>query len=771
MQLIHQESPSLKIRDWGGWMDALPSLSAGCGNDILNSAIMALTASITTHKADLRPSKASYLGAYGTALRKLQVALRTFNPSNRFMVLATIICLYTAAELFQAIGPEGFIPVATHKLFAGFRGSIIFEAIYMRRRSFTSHHDWKTLPFKLQGQNIIQRLLTIAADIPPLLERFDSLDRVKGPKLELSALALSSDFRTIICHIDHVFAMEADASSYWQLFPESPESRYRFAKLSIASVYLNYWLICAICFIHLHLLRVRYGVMDPVYASVGSEEGSSPLDKAVENATNIYRSMDFVLQDEMRIQGPASRIFTARVAYDILKFDGSRSAKKLAGFRSIMERFEVVGFKIRSLPDDRPFWSLVTACRAIFSGPKAQMRKRKSIRKEIVDHKSALRSLGDIGTDGLVAIVRALLERQVFESDLKARLEFPELFQSSPERDALREASELEAVQSVRESFEQGVSDGEDDEEDELPWLNRDVKAATNDNVSAHSSNPSLVAAPQPTSAAATIPSLHPVRLSYKAQHLLLTEAQIILEECFYDFASQWLPFLLMDEKCDCAVAIELNYWSHLYRKHVEQIPLRALNLKGRKFDSTMAAINRLRHSAVHRIKLTGSDVRDLIKAGVDVALLLRDNQRAALLGEISAELSNKITSMELMKNDAEKTAVAKLKEIQKKREELDREEAAAIASMLKRDAENTATIGTLIEESVGRLLSIPRPEDVPNDGDGDADTDVDENEDDEAGEEYYSTSDDLGDSYQELHEVHEIHEDLARLGIPGCSK
>lgn len=28
-------------------------------------------------------------------------------------------------DLFQAIGPEGFVPIATHKLFAGFRGSIV----------------------------------------------------------------------------------------------------------------------------------------------------------------------------------------------------------------------------------------------------------------------------------------------------------------------------------------------------------------------------------------------------------------------------------------------------------------------------------------------------------------------------------------------------------------------------------------------------------------------------------------------------------------------
>lgn len=233
----------------------------------------------------------------------------------------------------------------------------IFEAIYMRRSSFTSHHDWKTLPFQLNGQNIIQRFLTIAADIPPLLERFDALDRLDGFDRDLSAMALSSDFRAIIRRVDRTFALEASAPSYWELLPKARDSQFRFRNLQTANIYLNYWLFCSICFIHLHLLQARYGASLNVESSQGCPP---PLDQAVENATNIYRSMDFVLQDEMRIQGPASRIFTARVAYDILKFDGPRSAEKLAGFRPIMHKFERAGFKIPTLPDDKPFWSIVT---------------------------------------------------------------------------------------------------------------------------------------------------------------------------------------------------------------------------------------------------------------------------------------------------------------------------------------------------------------------------------------------------------------------------
>ncbi|KAH8194072.1 hypothetical protein TruAng_011764 [Truncatella angustata] len=352
MQMLQQQQSSGRaVRDWGGWMDALPSLSSGIDNDSLSPAIMALTAAITTHKADLRPTKLSYLTTYATALRKLRISLKNIHQGNRFMVLATIICLYTAAlmlpieentqtrqthhkglqDLFLAIGPEGFISVATHKLFAGFRGSI------------------------LQGQNIIQRSLTIAADIPPLLEKFDALDKMDAFNQELSAIALTTGFRKIIRGIYESFVLEATAPSYWQVFPDDPDSPYRFTNLSTANIWLNYWLFRAICFIHLHLLQTRYGVSDS--ADVNQE---STLDQAVEHATSIYRSMDFVLQDDMKIQGPASRIFTARVAYDILKFDGARSAEKLAAIQRIIGRFELLGFKIPSLPDDRPFWTLNT---------------------------------------------------------------------------------------------------------------------------------------------------------------------------------------------------------------------------------------------------------------------------------------------------------------------------------------------------------------------------------------------------------------------------
>lgn len=75
------------------------------------------------------------------------------------------------------------------------------------------------------------------------------------------------------------------------------------------------------------------------------------------------------------------------------------------------------------------------ACRAIFTGQKAQFRRLRVVRKEVTRHLPPKHPLlEDPGTEKVIDIVRGLLEKHVFESELRAKQEFPELFQSSPEQ-------------------------------------------------------------------------------------------------------------------------------------------------------------------------------------------------------------------------------------------------------------------------------------------------------------------------------------------------
>jgi hypothetical protein len=69
------------------------------------------------------------------------------------------------------------------------------------------------------------------------------------------------------------------------------------------------------------------------------------------------------------------------------------------------------------------------ACRAIFTGNNALLRKQKKIRELVVTHKRALQPLvADFGANKVVDILKLLLEAQIFQLELKVKIEFPDLF-------------------------------------------------------------------------------------------------------------------------------------------------------------------------------------------------------------------------------------------------------------------------------------------------------------------------------------------------------
>ena len=74
------------------------------------------------------------------------------------------------------------------------------------------------------------------------------------------------------------------------------------------------------------------------------------------------------------------------------------------------------------------------------------------------------------------------------------------------------------------------------------------------------------MAAASPTPADSLI--LSPCYLPYKAQHMILNNVQRLLEELSFDFATKWTPWLLEDEKWDCAEAVELTTWTKIFEKH-----------------------------------------------------------------------------------------------------------------------------------------------------------------------------------------------------------
>src|SRR5438105_1726251 len=89
-------------------------------------------------------------------------------------------------------------------------------------------------------------------------------------------------------------------------------------------------------------------------------------------------------------------------------------------------------------------------CRPIFSGINAQVRKLKKVKELVNNSRNSLQPLlRDIGEAKLVRILRYLLEGRIFESELRAKVEFPDLFRPSPFRDVQRQATEIDAARST----------------------------------------------------------------------------------------------------------------------------------------------------------------------------------------------------------------------------------------------------------------------------------------------------------------------------------
>ena len=99
--------------------------------------------------------------------------------------------------------------------------------------------------------------------------------------------------------------------------------------------------------------------------------------------------------------------------------------------------------------------------RDLFEGQNAQIRQSKAIGKILKSSKASSSPLvRSLGFDKVLSVLKGLLEENIFFSELKAKLAFPVLYETSPERDARHEASDVGAVREEAEALHEIESFG-----------------------------------------------------------------------------------------------------------------------------------------------------------------------------------------------------------------------------------------------------------------------------------------------------------------------
>ncbi|KAJ5564481.1 hypothetical protein N7513_000723 [Penicillium frequentans] len=342
-------------------------------------------------------------------------------------------------------------------------------------------------------------------------------------------------------------------------------------------------------------------------------------------------------------------------------------------------------------PDERLVY---LACQHIFRGDASNIRRMKVIKGFIKEDGKP--SLADIlrqyNIKKTCAVAKKLLQEEIFGNNSKAKLRFPDLFHVSPTQSAKRQISEAEAAQgeasAVKEIPERQalkhvvvVSQPKSDEANREPdkthlERNRDINKA--------------------------IPSLYPVYVQYRCQHLITTTIQELVEESCFEFAQQHFPHLLVMNNWDCPELVELTEWTKLLSQHSLH-PVRATN---KPMDEIFALLRDLRHSAVHRLRKTATGIERLAENAQLFLETLEDVFRSEKVSVLRKELKGAVEELRRNKDLLERRLHTQLEEIHLKRAELDACEKDAIESMGHEDLKYQNDIGKGLESVVLKVKS-----------------------------------------------------------------
>jgi hypothetical protein len=115
------------------------------------------------------------------------------------------------------------------------------------------------------------------------------------------------------------------------------------------------------------------------------------------------------------------------------------------------------------------------------------------------------------------------------------------------------------------------------------------------------------------------------VYLPLDTQHLLLVKVQAILEEACYAFGHKMMGDILQKEGWDCPESVELNIWAWVFRCNEDKFDADKLVELGKPFPELLDSIAQLRHTAVHRVRVSANKVQQFVTEAESLATVLRN--------------------------------------------------------------------------------------------------------------------------------------------------
>lgn len=121
--------------------------------------------------------------------------------------------------------------------------------------------------------------------------------------------------------------------------------------------------------------------------------------------------------------------------------------------------------------------------------------------------------------------------------------------------------------------------------------------------------------------------SLYPIYLPMNAQYQLLQELQSLLEKACFQFSETNLEDVLQKRQWECPEAIELNVWAGVLKTKAGIFASEDWERLGKPWTELLSSIVQIRHTCVHRLRVTAARIKQFLTDAVSFTMLLKSGE------------------------------------------------------------------------------------------------------------------------------------------------
>jgi hypothetical protein len=163
--------------------------------------------------------------------------------------------------------------------------------------------------------------------IPSILKKMDDAETLSTNEATRVALSAVIEFVEVLENLGKWYQQTTAAANeplWWPLSRLERETCVWFTSISTANCMTHYWAFWMICVTEVRKLRAEYPSLRSTEILVeGHVPESDHVSKAlVEKATNILQSMEYLMQDELKLFGLISAALPLRTACTLDEPDG-----------------------------------------------------------------------------------------------------------------------------------------------------------------------------------------------------------------------------------------------------------------------------------------------------------------------------------------------------------------------------------------------------------------------------------------------------------------